>query len=173
MNSKVLLNISRFVILLLLQVLVFRGISMYWGGFTYVHFMVYPLFILLLPIRMPPVAVIGLAFLIGISVDVFYDSPGVHAAASVFLGYIRGLIIKILEPYEGYNMEDSPTLKTMGLSWFVTYLAITLSIFLFVYFSIEAFSFVYIFDIVLDTIFTFIASFIVLVLIQFVFRTKY
>ena len=173
MNRKVLLNVSRFIILLLLQVLVFRRISMFWGGFTYVHFMVYPLFILLLPIRLPPVVVVLLSFLMGISVDIFYDSPGVHAAASVFLGYVRNAIIKLLEPYEGYNMEDSPTLKTMGLSWFMSYQALTLIIFLFTYFSIEAFSFVYIFDIILDTIFTFIASFIVLLIMQFVFRTKY
>ena len=146
---------------------------MFWGGFTYVHFIVYPFFILLLPIRLPSIAVVLLSFLMGISVDVFYDSPGVHAAAAVFLGYIRSIIIKFLEPYEGYNMEDSPTLKTMGLSWFMSYQAISLIIFLFVYFSIEAFSFVYIFDIILDTIFTFIASYIVLLIMQFVFRTKY
>lgn len=83
------------------------------------------------------------------------------------------MLIRFLEPYEGYNVEDSPTMATMGFAWFVPYVAISMLVFLFVYFSVEAFTFVYLFDIVIDTIFSFIASFVLIIIVQFLFRSKY
>ncbi len=62
-----------------IQVLVFRQITVGWGYFNYVHVMVYPLFILLLPIRTPDPLLIFLGFLLGFAVDIFYTSFGVLA----------------------------------------------------------------------------------------------
>lgn len=162
----------RFIVIVLLQVLVLQRMSVEIGGFSYMHFLVYPVFILLLPINTPRVLVMLLAFGTGLVVDAFYSSPGVHAAAAVVLGYMRSYVIRILEPYEGYSVDDSPSLSKMGVSWFMSYLAITLGIFLFTYFSIEAFSFVYIFDILMDSIFSFIVSFLLILIGQFVFASR-
>ena len=173
MSSIVVKNIIRFFLLVIVQVLIFKRVAFNWGDFAFIHFIVYPLFIILLPIKAPRPLVIFLGFLIGILVDLFYDSPGIHASAGVFTAYARGLILDLLEPYEGYNTDDSPTIVTMGVVWFMSYCSILLGIHLLYYFSVEAFSFVYIFEIVMNTIFSFIASFIILMLFLLIFRPKH
>lgn len=172
MNSLVIKNIIRFFLLAIAQVLIFKRVAFNWGDFAFIHFIIYPLFIILLPTKMPRPLVIFLGFLIGIFVDLFYDSPGIHASAGVFTAYARGLVLDLLEPYEGYNSDDSPTIETMGISWFMSYCSILLGLHLFYYFSVEAFSFVYIFEILMNTIFSFIASFIILMLFLLIFRPK-
>ena len=172
MNSVVINNIIRFFALAVVQVLVFKRIAFNWGEFAFIHFIIYPLFIILLPTKMPRPLVITLGFLIGIFVDLFYDSPGIHASAGVFTGYVRGLVLDLLEPYEGYNVDDSPTIETMGIGWFMGYASILLGLHLFYYFSVEAFSFVFLFEILMNTIFSFIASFIILMLFLLIFRPK-
>ncbi|MBK9255511.1 MAG: hypothetical protein IPM42_08495 [Saprospiraceae bacterium] len=173
MNKVVSVNIIRFFIIILAQVLIFKRISFSTEGLGYAHFLIYPLFILLLPVKTPKGVLLILAFITGLIVDIFYDSIGIHASALVFTAYIRNLFIALLEPYEGYNTDDSPTLKTMGIGWFVSYISICLFIHLFFYFSVEAFSFVFILDIFLNTVFSFFPSLIVIVLSQYIFKTKY
>lgn len=175
MSRVVIVNIIRFVVLILLQVLLFKRINEVafdWGSFGFVHFYIYPLFLLLLPVKTPPPLVIALGFMTGLCVDLWYDSPGVHAAACVITAYARSHALNLLEPYEGYNTNDSPNTETLGIGWFTIYSSILLAIFMFAYFSIEAFSFVFIFEIVLNTIFSLIASFLFVQLLMFVFRPK-
>ena len=173
MNKIIIVNALRFVILILLQALVLRRITFEWNNLAIIHIMIYPLFILLLPIKTPRVLSVILAFLMGISIDIFYDSLGIHASALLFTAYIRSLILKIMEPFGGYNVEDSPTLDTMGMGWFTSYSATLLIIHIFFYFSVEAFSFVFIFEIVLNTIFSFIASILIILVSQIIIRGKY
>jgi hypothetical protein len=129
--------------------------------------------ILLMPVKTPRAVLLVSAFIFGIALDIFYDSIGIHAFSLVFTAYIRNIIIAFIEPYEGYNIDDVPTLKKMGLGWFVTYISLALLIHVFVYFSVEAFSFVFFFEIFLNTIFSFIVSFITILILQFIFNTKY
>ncbi len=129
--------------------------------------------ILLLPVKTTRSLLLIIAFVFGICLDIFYDSPGIHAAALVFTAYVRNIVIALLEPFSGYNIDDVPTIKQLGFSWFISYISILLLIHFFVYFSIEAFSFVYIFEIFLSSVFSFICSFIVVMIIQFIFNTKY
>ena len=148
-------------------------ITFAWSGVGVVHILLYPLFILLLPVRTPRVLLLALAFLMGITVDIFYDSLGVHASALVFMAYIRGIVLKVLEPYGGYNVEDSPTMVVLGLSWWATYASILLFVHIFFYFCVEAFSFVYIFEIVMNTIFSFVVSLIIIFISQIILRPKH
>lgn len=143
------------------------------GGFTYIHFIIYPLAILQLPVKMSRSLILISGFVYGLMFDMIYDSPGVHAFALVFTAYIRHIIIAFLEPHEGYNIADVPTIKSLGLGWMVTYIGVALLIHTFIYFSIEAFSFVFFFEIFLNSIFSFIVSFVVIILSLFIFRTKY
>ena len=126
-----------------------------------------------MPIKTPRGVLLLSAFVMGLALDMFYDSVGIHAATLVFTAYIRNIVIALLEPYDGYNMSDVPTIKNLGIGWVVSYLSITLLIHIFVYFSIEAFSYVFFFEIFLNTIFSFIVSFIVILVAQFIIQTKY
>lgn len=70
-----------FVSLVLVQVLILNNIQ--FSGFVNPY--VYVLFILLLPFTIPGYLLLGLSFLMGISIDIFSNTLGLHAAASVFL----------------------------------------------------------------------------------------
>lgn len=173
MNNTIPTNIIRFIILLLAQLLIFKQITFSIGGLAYIHFLIYPLALLMLPVKTPRAILLIIAFITGLFLDMFYDSIGIHAAALVFTAYIRNIVIALLEPYDGYNMNDVPTIQNFGVGWFVSYISITLLTHIFIYFNIEAFSFVYFFEIFLNTIFSFIVSFVVIMVSQFIIRTKY
>ena len=100
-NSELLTNFLRFIGLALVQVLVLNHINFL--GFVDPY--VYILFILIFPVNGNKSLLILLSFLLGLSIDVFSDSGGIHAAASVFIAYIRPLILKFSfgVSYE-YNM---------------------------------------------------------------------
>jgi hypothetical protein len=173
MNKGLRANLIRVVFLLLAQVLIFKHITFSMGGIAYVHFIIYPLAILMLPVGVPKPIVLLTAFVAGIVVDMFYDSPGVHTAAIVFTGYLRSLILAFLEPYEGYKPDDVPSIYNFGFGWFVSYISLAMLAHIFAYFSLEAFSLVYFFEIFLNSIFSFFVSFLVIMTIHLIFRSKY
>lgn len=162
----------RFLLLVLIQGLILKRIAFNFGDFGFVHFFIYPILILILPLSTPRALVLVIGFLLGLSVDIFYDSIGVHASAAVFLAYIRPFVLNVLEPYEGYGVNAKPLISSMEFGWFLTYSSILLGLFTFFYFSVEAFSFVYIREILLNSIFSFIASLVLTLLLLFIFNPK-
>lgn len=170
MNNIVITNIIRFFGLILLQGLVFKNVGEGWEEFPYLFVLVYPLAILLLPLKTPRVLTIVFGFVAGIIVDGFYSSPGIHASAAVFLAYCRPFVLKALEPRNGYNVNYSPTASRWGFGWFLRYTSISLTLFLFFYFSAEAFTFVYFGSILLKTIVSLITSMIFIVIYQVIFN---
>jgi hypothetical protein len=142
------------------------------GILKYFHPILYPVFIMLLPIRTPTTLVVTLGFILGISVDYFYASLGIHASATVFIAFSRSLLLNLMEPRGGYNVNYSPTRRRLGMSWFLRYAAFMLGIHLLFYFSVEAFTFVYIDRILLNFLFSFILSFALLVLYVLLFNPK-
>ena len=169
MSDAVIIGI-RFFLLVAFQVLILKNIDINFGSFQYFHLIIYPAFIMLLPVRTSKPLVILLAFLSGMCVDLFYDSPGIHASAATLIGFIRPNVLKLVEPVEGFSVSDSPGVRSLGFGPFLIFAAIMLFIYLLFYFSVEAFSFLYLGDILLRTIFSFIVSLVLLVLVQLIFR---
>ncbi|PSR14845.1 MAG: hypothetical protein DA408_01610 [Bacteroidetes bacterium] len=151
-------SIIRFVLLWALQVFLLKQIYWGWGGEVYLQVQLYPLFILLLPFNTPRGVVVLLGFFLGFAVDWLYDSPGMNAGALVFTAFIRDIVLRILTPREGYNIKDTPTKDSLGHTWFFQYAAIMMLLHLFFYFSLEAFTFVYIKSILLKVLFSWLGS---------------
>lgn len=172
MNKILQRNIIRGFFILFIQLVLLKRIDITFGDFNYIHFTIYPLIILFLPFKTSRTLVIGVAFLIGLFVDLFYDSLGVHAAACTLTAYLRIYILNLISPVEGYS-KDSLTAYVYGLPWFLSYLGIFLFIHLITLYSIEAFSFVYMKEILLRTIFSFIASLFLILIGQLIFNPKY
>ncbi|HWZ14980.1 MAG TPA: rod shape-determining protein MreD [Mucilaginibacter sp.] len=136
MIKAVFVNLVRFVVLVFLQVFLLKNITLYNLSTPYL----YILFILLLPFETPNVLLFVLAFILGITIDAFYDTPGLHAAACVLLAFVRILFISITVQKDGFDNEPEPTLSIMGLRWFFTY-ALVLTLFHhFFLFNLEAFN---------------------------------
>ncbi|MEM7102267.1 MAG: rod shape-determining protein MreD [Bacteroidota bacterium] len=163
-NSPYLRNIIRFVGFVLLQVLILKNIEIYP---PYIHLLIYPLFIILMPFGMPIWGTLFLAFFLGISVDVFYDSLGLHAAASVLTAYARSKLLLLMEPRGGYDPNLFPGKNTMGLGWFIQFAAIVMGIHMLFYFFLEAFLFAEILTVILKSILSFFFSMILIVIHQY------
>ena len=172
MNSSWTKNIIRLVTIALIQVILLKRVYLGWEDFNYISVIIYPLIIILLPIRTPKLLLLVIGFLLGLFIDLFYDSPGVHTSATVFIAFIRPAVLSMLEPRGGYPMQASPTKHSFGNNWFFTYSGIILFIHLLIYFSMEVFTFVYFFEILLKTLFSFIVSFIIFILYVFLINPK-
>ena len=101
----------------------------------------YILFILLLPFGIPNFLLFILALVLGLSVDAFYDTPGLHAAACVLLAFVRILFINITVQKEGFDNEPEPTVSVMGFRWFFTYAVVLTLVHHFFLFNLEVFRF--------------------------------
>jgi len=170
MNRLAIKNVGRFFFLLVLQVLIFKSINLDYGILKNASFFIYPLFIILIPLTFPRPLILVLAFAIGLSVDMFYDSIGIHAAASTFTAFSRLYILRLLEPTQGYKTTASPSRHNFGFVWFATYASILMFIHIFVFYSIDAFTFVFIGDILIKTILSFIFSMLFILLHQMVIK---
>lgn len=90
MNSTITLNIGRFLLLILLQVLVFNAINF----LGYINPYPYILFLLLFPLNPNRSLFLFLSFLLGLSVDMFSNSGGVHAASCLMIAFMRPAILR-------------------------------------------------------------------------------
>ncbi|HEY3385002.1 MAG TPA: hypothetical protein VGK46_00750 [Saprospiraceae bacterium] len=173
MNLTAIRHIIRGVLLLLLQVLVLKriglGESWIW---EYGNIFIYPVIIFLLPFRLSRLYVILIGFFIGLIIDIFYDTIGVHAFALTATAYARGLMLTYMEPRGGYQLSMSPTLFSMGLNWVLTFTFFAMLIHVFLYFSVEIFTFVYIGQILLKTLITLVLSMLVIMGYHLLFNPR-
>lgn len=158
--------IIMFAAVVLAQVLLLNQVQL--SG--YLNPYLYILFILLLPVSMPRYAVLLLSFVLGMVIDIFSDTPGLHAAATVFMGFFRTPVISMLSTRES-DQSDFPGLHQTGMSWFLTYtLLLTLLHHLFLFY-LEVFTFAGFFHTLLRVVFSTIFTVFIIVLSQFlVFR---
>ncbi len=165
MISDILKNIIRFLILLFLQVLIVRNINM---G-RYFIFFPYILFILLLPFNTSKPLLLVIAFLLGLCIDAFYDTQGMHASACVFMAFARGGVLKLLSPREGYDESFRPTVVFMGGVWFSSYAILLIFVHHFLLFYIEAFTFQEFFRTLLRVLCSTLSTFSFVYMLQFLF----
>jgi hypothetical protein len=149
-----------------MQVLIFSQVQL--SGFFNPY--IYILFIILLPLSTPRYAVLILGFLLGLVIDVFSNSLGIHSAATVFIAYLRPLVIRVISNRED-DKNDYPGLHQNKLSWFISYVAIMVLLHHFVLFYLEVYTFANFFNTLLRVILSSLFSIIVIVLSQFlIFR---
>jgi hypothetical protein len=156
----------------LLQIVIFKQIQFGIPGMSNVKIFIYPVFIMIMPIRISRQMILVFGFLIGLSMDFFYESPGVHAATATFIAYVRSGILEVLEPRGGYNVQSSPTRFHHGASWFFAYSAIFMFVFMFFYYSVDFFTFFFILDILKNSVLGFGLSIIIIWILQFIFNPK-
>ena len=126
-----------FIILILLQVLLFNNIQ--FSG--YVNPYVYLMFILLLPVEIPSWILLLLSFGTGITVDFFSGSPGMHSSATVLAGFVRPYILRIISPRDGYEGQSEPSMFNYGFRWFLAYTFLMVMVHHTALFYIEVFRF--------------------------------
>ncbi|MCM4172880.1 rod shape-determining protein MreD [Arenibacter sp. TNZ] len=128
------INIIRFVLLILVQVLVFNKLNF----FGYINPMVYILFLYWYPIKERRQLFLLLSFLLGFIIDLFSDTVGLHAAAAVTIAYLRPTIMRFCfgVNFEFQNFKLTNTTRAQQ----ITFLTLLIVIHHLVFFTLEIFS---------------------------------
>ena len=159
--------ILSFILLVFLQVFILNNIQ--FSG--YINPYIYILYILILPFETPKWLLLVLGFILGITIDLFSGTVGMHSSATVIMAFFRPYVLKVISPRDGYESETLPQLRYYGVNWFLKYSVILILIHHFFLFYIEVFRFSNFFTtfvrVILSSIFT-----IVLVLISQYFYRK-
>jgi len=167
-------NILRYFVLVLLQVLILNNIHLYW--WTDVSSIppftpyIYPLILLLLPLSTPTTWMMILGFVTGLTIDIFMNTGGLHAAVCVVIGASRNSILTALLPNRLSDYPNlSPGLKNMGWAPFLTYAAIILFIHISLLYLLEIWSFQNIGYLLLKTLASFITSMVFVIIYGLLF----
>jgi len=137
MGRVVITNIIRFLLLIATQVFLLKNIGYYNLSIPYL----YILFILILPFGIPNVLLFFLAFITGLTIDVFYDTLGLNAAACTVLAFVRIVFINLTVQRDGFDNGPEPSLGIMGFRWFIFYAFILTFSHHFILFTFENFKF--------------------------------
>jgi hypothetical protein len=169
LSSRVYISaVISFIAYLLFQVLLLKNFILFDTAFCFLYIG----FILMLPLEIGPLLLMGISFLMGLSVDIFYDSIGINASASVLIGFLRSYWLKIVTPRGGYEEVVIPNLKTLDFGWFFTYSLPLIFVHHFALFFVEAGGFGMFLFTITKVIFSSILTFFILVLTQYLFYKK-
>ena len=135
--NRTLMNILRFVLLVVAQVLLVNHIRL--GG--YVHPYIYLIFVMLLPINMPGWQQLLLGFAMGLVIDLFMGTLGMHAGATTMMAFCRPAIIRIVSGSQKLENTREPNINHLGFPWFLRYTLSMVLVHNFTYFMLEGFSF--------------------------------
>jgi len=164
MNSTLLLNIARFLLLLAAQIFIFNEMDFY----GYINPYPYILFILLYPVNGNKFGLLLASFFLGIVMDMFCDSGGVHAAACVVLAYVRPTFFKfsfgVSYEYQTVRINDKLTPERFS------FLLISVLTHHIILFSLEIFKFSFILNILLRTLLSTVFTLILCIITIYIFK---
>lgn len=120
--SKLVKNIVRFILFILVQVFVLNQIPpLHHLINPYIYF----LFILWLPFKIGRRTAMFLALLLGLTLDYFTKTPGLHAAPCLLIAYLRPFLINILITQEGAEANyEEPSIQSMGFASYFVYVIV-------------------------------------------------
>ncbi|XMO87492.1 rod shape-determining protein MreD [Algibacter sp. AS12] len=166
MNSIFSIHTVRFVILVFVQVLILNHINF----LGYINPYIYILFIALFPVKNNRVVLILLSFLLGLTVDMFLDTGGIHAGACVFIAYARPVILK--SSFGMIYEHQSIKFNTVEFGSKLTYFTLLTVLHHIVLFSLEIFSVSRILLILQKTLFSSIFTILLSVIVTIIFSRK-
>lgn len=164
MNSAVIMSFVRFFLLLATQIIVFNNIDL----FGYINPFPYILFIILFPVNGNKQLLIVTSFLLGITMDLFSNSGGVHAAACLILAYSRPYIFKfsfgLSYEYQTIKINDALTPERFS------FLLLSVVIHHFTLFILEVFQISSLWDILLRTIIGTLFTLLICIVLIYIFK---
>ncbi|MFM9824862.1 rod shape-determining protein MreD [Flavobacterium sp.] len=162
MNSTLFINVFRFLLLLTVQIVIFNNMNFmgYISPFPYI------LFIILYPVNGNKYGLLIASFFLGLILDVFSNSGGIHTTASIVLAYYRPYIFKfafgISYEYQTVKLNDILTPERFS------FLVLAVLIHHITLFVLETFQMSFFFDnllrIILSSIFTILICIIIIYL---------
>lgn len=167
MSKSTLYLPSMFLFLLLLQVLVLNNILL----FRHINPYIYIVFIFIFPFNRNRFLFLTYSFLLGLFVDFFTDSGGVHAFATLFIAFVRLYFFKIFfqkleNEYDLFNLQLEPFGKVFN------FISVLTLIHHFILFFLINFSFRNLSTVFANTLLSSIFTLILYFLGSFIFSKK-
>jgi len=166
MNSLFFAQASRFLALVFFQVLIFNHINF----LGYINPYIYILLIAFFPVRNNRIVIILLSFFLGLSIDLFLDTGGTHAAACVFIAYIRPVLLK--SAFGMIYEHQTVRFEAVDFGAKLTYISLLTLVHHLVLFSLEIFSISKVILILQKTLYSSIFSIVLIILITIIFSKK-
>ncbi len=164
MNSALLVNIARFVLLLAAQILIFNNLNF----LGYINPYPYILFIILYPVNSNKYGLLLASFLLGITMDMFCNSGGVNAAACLVLAYYRPYIFKfsfgLSYEYQTVRLNDVLTPERFS------FIIIAVTIHHLTLFLLEVFRLNFIWEILLKTLLSAVFTVLLCIIIIYIIK---
>jgi len=166
MNKENINTALIFIGLILIQIVVLNHINF----LGYINPFLYVIFIFLYPIKKQDGVLILLSFLLGLSIDIFSNSGGINAAATLFIAFIR---IPVLKSVIGKREIDYSATSLLKLPFFKSFIYILTLTFVhhFIVFGLEYFKWSNFGIIIIKTFLTSIFT-IILIMISFTFISR-
>ncbi|MGE9616440.1 MAG: hypothetical protein ACQPRJ_02555 [Solitalea-like symbiont of Acarus siro] len=116
--KTVIINVIKFVLLIIIQFFFLKNLSIYG---VYIPFL-YILFIILLPISTPYIVVYLSSFLLGLTIDLFLNTPGINAATCVISAFVRIILLNFIEHEDKSDKNISIAYSKKNLKGFFVYI---------------------------------------------------
>lgn len=158
MTKTILQFLLLFVVLVLLQVIVFNNICLFGVAvpFVFIYFIVH------LPVNISTNWLLTLSFLTGLTVDIFANTQGVNALSCTILAMTRHSIIHWYFPREDELTIPEPSIRSLGIEVFAKYLFTFVLFYCTIVFLVESFSFFNIIRLVLRIVCSTLLTFLLL-----------
>ncbi|MFQ3239826.1 MAG: hypothetical protein ACI9NI_002143 [Olleya marilimosa] len=166
MNNLLSIHTVRFVVLILLQVLLFSNINF----LGYINPYIYILFIILYPVKNNRILFLFISFLMGLIIDIFMDSGGINATAALVVAFIRPAVLKF--SFGAVYEHQALKFNNIDFGQRLTYITILTFIHHFTYFLFEIFNISKIILVLQNTLFSSIFTITLCILITSIFSTK-
>lgn len=164
MNSTLLYNLARFILLLAAQILIFNNINF----LGYINPFPYILFIILYPVNGNKYGLLIASFLLGLTMDMFCNSGGVHAASCTLLAFMRPYLFRfsfgLSYEYQTVRINDVLTPERFS------FIFLAVVIHHFSLFLLEVFSYSSIWNILLRTLVSTLFTIIICILIIYLIK---
>lgn len=164
MNSALFANIFRFILLLAVQIIIFNNMNF----LGYISPYPYLLFIILYPVNGNKSGLLAASFLLGITMDMFSNSGGFHTTACIVLAYYRPYLFKfafgLSYEYQTIRLNDVLTPERF------TFILLSVIIHHLILFTLEAFQFTLILDVLIRTLLSSLFTLIICIIIIYLIK---
>jgi len=115
-------QILRFILFTLVQALILSHIP---PIHRFITPYLYYLFLLWLPFSTSRTALLIWGFFTGFVLDLFMQTPGLHASACLLVAYLRPMLVNLLMPGDAKDLASgSPNIRSMGFSAYAVFVLV-------------------------------------------------
>ena len=151
-------QLGRYIVIMILQVLLFDQLQL-WGA---CHPYVYLLCLLMFPITLPQSVNMVIGALVGIVMDVFCNSMGIHMAACVLVMFVRPYVLGMIVNDKD-RLNEQISLRSIGMEAILRYVVIMVIIHHLMVFTLAAWSWAHIGFVLLETLVSSLVTILIII----------